>query len=112
MTRFWRDGFWRTSRLGNVHWVEGHSVDRDYWERSSYLAQRSPSGYLVEAETLLRSRSARFTTPNARCPVCGEQVWYYQNEYGSRVFFDDIGWPWPKHPCTDTGGRYSPSAER
>jgi hypothetical protein len=22
----------------------------------------------------------------------------------SRVFFDEIGWPWPKHPCTDNSG--------
>ncbi|QJU56371.1 hypothetical protein HL653_14975 [Sphingomonas sp. AP4-R1] len=28
-------------------------------------------------------------------------MFFYQNEYGSRVFFDDLGPPWPKHPCTD-----------
>jgi hypothetical protein len=39
--------------------------------------------------------------PNARCPVCNERVYYYQNAYGSRVFFNDLGWPWPKHECTD-----------
>ena len=39
--------------------------------------------------------------PNALCPVCGASVFYYQNRSGSRVFFDDLGWPWPKHPCTD-----------
>jgi hypothetical protein len=27
-------------------------------------------------------------------------VFSYQNSAGSRVFFDDIGPPWPKHPCT------------
>jgi hypothetical protein len=32
-------------------------------------------------------------------------VYYYQNNAGSRVFFDEIGWPWPKHPCTDRGQR-------
>ncbi|SFO95689.1 hypothetical protein SAMN04488060_0962 [Qipengyuania nanhaisediminis] len=42
-----------------------------------------------------------FTDPNALCPVCGASVFYYQNSFGSRVFFDDLGWPWPKHPCTD-----------
>lgn len=47
-----------------------------------------------------RSREA-FTDPNALCPVCGASVFYYQNKSGSRVFFDDLGWPWPKHPCTD-----------
>lgn len=42
------------------------------------------------------------TVPNARCPVCGMSVFFYRNSYGSRVFFDDLGPPWPKHPCTDT----------
>lgn len=44
---------------------------------------------------------ATFVNPNATCPVCGELVFYYQNEHGSRVFFDELGPPWPKHPCTD-----------
>lgn len=37
--------------------------------------------------------------PNARCPVCGAAVYFYKNEVGSRVYFDEIGPPWPKHPC-------------
>lgn len=37
---------------------------------------------------------------NARCPVCSQPVFYYQNRHGSKVFFDKIGHPWPKHPCT------------
>ncbi|WP_226699437.1 hypothetical protein [Qipengyuania gaetbuli] len=41
------------------------------------------------------------TVPNAKCPVCGDQVFFYWNDKGSRVFFDDLGPPWPKHPCTD-----------
>jgi hypothetical protein len=34
--------------------------------------------------------------------VCGADVFFFQNEHGSRVFFDEIGPPWPKHPCTDS----------
>lgn len=30
-------------------------------------------------------------------------MFFYSNEFGSRVYFDDLGPPWPKHPCTDTG---------
>jgi hypothetical protein len=33
--------------------------------------------------------------------VCGEQVFFYQSPSGGRVFFDHLGPPWPKHPCTD-----------
>lgn len=42
-----------------------------------------------------------FTIPNASCPVCGESVFFYQSAAGGRVFFDELGPPWPKHPCTD-----------
>lgn len=44
---------------------------------------------------------AAWVNPNAMCPVCGQVVYYYQNNAGSRVFFDELGPPWPKHPCTD-----------
>lgn len=43
-----------------------------------------------------------FTRPNASCPVCGASVFFYQSPDGGRVFFDDLGPPWPKHPCTDS----------
>lgn len=42
-----------------------------------------------------------YTNPNAKCPVCGASVFFYQSPYGGRVFFDELGPPWPKHPCTD-----------
>lgn len=47
-----------------------------------------------------------YVNPNARCPVCHERVFFYQSEDGGRVFFDDLGPPWPKHPCTDNSIRY------
>jgi hypothetical protein len=33
--------------------------------------------------------------------VCGAAVYFWSNANGSRVFFDEMGPPWPKHPCTD-----------
>src|SRR5437868_2599739 len=42
-----------------------------------------------------------FIVPNAKCPECKKPVYFYQSEFGGRVFFDDLGPPWPKHPCTD-----------
>lgn len=44
-------------------------------------------------------------TPNSKCPVCGEPVFYYKNDKGSSIFFDHLGPPWPKHPCTDSSRR-------
>lgn len=44
---------------------------------------------------------ASYVNPNAHCPVCGATVYFYRSPYNGRVFFDELGWPWPKHPCTD-----------
>ena len=43
-----------------------------------------------------------YVNPNAHCPVCGAEVYFYQSPYGGRVFFDELGPPWPKHPCTSS----------
>jgi hypothetical protein len=51
--------------------------------------------------SLARSISGCYVIPNAKCPICGDAVFFYANEHGSRVFFDHLGPPWPKHPCTD-----------
>ena len=48
-----------------------------------------------------RRRPVASYAVNATCPVCAAPVFYYQAPNGGRVFFDDLGWPWPKHPCTD-----------
>jgi hypothetical protein len=96
MTIFRRSGHLRTSVLGNQHWVEDHYVARDTWESASppqrdELALRAVRAHIGE--------TARIVNPNAACPVCGQPVFFYQNEHGSRVFFDELGPPWPKHPC-------------
>lgn len=103
MTRFSRRGHWRTSALGNLYWVDEHDVRRDDWDRSA-----GPSGFgsayfagrLREINADLGASSS-FVSPNARCPVCSAPVFFYQNQWGSRVYFDELGKPWPKHPCTD-----------
>ncbi len=51
----------------------------------------------------VRSYSTCYVAPNAACPVCGKAVYFYANDHGSRVYFDDLGPPWPKHGCTDKG---------
>jgi hypothetical protein len=44
-----------------------------------------------------------YVNPHAHCPVCGKAVYFYRSPYNGRVFFDELGWPWPKHGCTDNG---------
>lgn len=96
MTRYTRSGHWRTGVYGDVHWVRGHEVDRDEW--GAHLGSFG-AAYAIERPAMLRS----FTIPNARCPVCDAPVFFYVSPYGGRVFFDELGPPWPKHPCTDNG---------
>ena len=33
------------------------------------------------------------------CRYCGQKVFYHTNEYGSKVFFDELGGSWPIHEC-------------
>lgn len=106
MTHFERTGHWRTSKYGNVHWVSGGDVYRDDWDRRpGYSLAAALRDRILEKYPYLKTkRRVAFclVNPNARCPECDAPVYYYQNEYGSRVFFDDLGPPWPKHPCTDS----------
>lgn len=65
----------------------------------TYAGQKAP----VVSHFTTDRPAARFsvTIPNARCPLCGAAVYYYESPYGGRVYFDELGPPWPKHPCTD-----------
>ena len=49
------------------------------------------------------SQATSHTIPNASCPVCSAKVFFYRSPDGGAVFFDDLGPPWPKHPCTSNG---------
>lgn len=48
------------------------------------------------------SKAVSHTIPNARCPICSVKVFFYRSPEGGAVFFDDLGPPWPKHPCTSS----------
>jgi hypothetical protein len=89
MSTFFRRGHYR-----NGNWVEGHYVQRDIWDRSSYFHNVSER---FQPEIKLDRSS--FISPNAHCPICSQSVFYYQNQAGSKVWFDNL-WPaWDKHPC-------------
>ncbi len=32
------------------------------------------------------------------CKTCGAEIYFVRNNGGS-VWLDELGWPWPKHPC-------------
>lgn len=41
---------------------------------------------------------SRKTIP-MNCKFCGEKIYYHTNEYGSKVFFEELGGNWPIHEC-------------
>ncbi len=104
MTRYWRDGFWRTSASGNDHWVEGHWVGRNNWDRSNGgnggSGRATSSNFINVAAreaTFLDGREAK--TRSTICWWCGDSVFYHTNGNGDSVLFDSLGWPWEVHPC-------------
>lgn len=124
MGSHYRSGHWRTSKSGNVHWVSGHSVDRDSggggglppsWSSRPVKPLRpvkppkparlkrakSPTNGSGRRASRVEWHTRTLAQPNATCPVCGAAVYFYGNAAGSKVYFDELGPPWPKHPCTD-----------
>lgn len=76
--------------------------------------RRAFNSAAADAYVILKERGYRegsyascFVNPNAHCSVCGAAVFFYANAHGSRVFFDDLGKPWPKHGCTDRARGYA-----
>lgn len=79
------------------------------WGGDRHLGRRSHGNQILDA-VIVRSypwvppitqASNSYVIPNAACPVCGAPVFFYQSPDGGRVFFDELGPPWPKHPCTN-----------
>jgi hypothetical protein len=56
-------------------------------------------------------RSDSYTNPNSRCPRCNALVYFYRSEFGGSVYFDNLGPPWPKHPCMDLGSTSKPAVK-
>lgn len=106
MSRFGRTGHWRTNANGTTFYVREHMVYRDHWDINALRLNHFGQKVYYASDFLRRNnvglgKQGCFVNPNARCPVCSKPVFFYSNQYGSRVYFDDLGPPWPKHPCTD-----------
>ena len=71
------------------------------WHRrvgyTAILERPTSAGWAKDSKGTVES----YVNPNAHCPVCGAPVYFYRSPYDGRVFFDELGWPWPKHRCTD-----------
>lgn len=76
--------------------MEGHYVDRDSWDILDIEQDSWERGLLWTRARLDEG------VPNARCPRCGQPVWFFRNPNGGCAYFEELGVPWPKHPCMDT----------
>ncbi len=61
------------------------------------------AGYRDGDDSWHWQRSDSYTVPNASCPRCLARVFFYRSPFGGSVYFDELGPPWPKHPCMDAG---------
>jgi hypothetical protein len=86
-------------RNGQQEWVRGHEVHKDTWY--SGVAHFDYKRERLSQLGVTKHEVSRYLNPNARCPRCELPVFYFQNEHGSRVFFDTLAPDWIKHPCTD-----------
>ena len=83
-----------------------HSLDCTCgWGGEGHAGRRSVgnTSYFHLARPIFKTYSEFLigcTIPNAKCPVCGDPVFFYRSPSNGRVFFDELGPPWPKHPCT------------
>jgi putative hemolysin len=88
----------------------GWCVNRGGRSSRAYRARLVEDMHQRDALSVLKRNSARYISgcyvnPNAKCPVCGDAVYFYANEHGSRVFFDDLGPPWHYTLCVLPDGR-------
>ena len=72
------------------------------WGGDGHLGQRWRTETPLELHEKYAIEARGYTRPNSKCPVCNASVFYYESPFGGRVFFESMGPPWPKHPCTDS----------
>lgn len=95
----WRREHSRTNRFGTTFHVRGHDYSAgDKVHGTDYTLKRSAGEAYVNGTLVF----------NIRCPGCAKSVFFYQNEHGSRVFFESLGKPWPRHHCIN----WQPKFER
>lgn len=76
------------------------------WGGDGHLGKRSDIFFPAKVSFFKINELESYINPNAKCPACGAPVFFYKSENGGRVYFDSLGPPWPKHPCTDNTNYY------
>lgn len=60
----------------------------------------SPSGSRASAVQVKEFEHSRDFCRENNCPICHRRAFFIRHNGGS-VWVDELGWPWPKHPCFD-----------
>ena len=55
----------------------------------------------ISPKLTVREKELLSETKPTICKYCGAEVFFYQNENGSKVFFEHLGIPWTKHECDE-----------
>lgn len=89
-------GFWYTRWDGQKFYSENYYGQSKNQESkpdkvSSYIADSSRQKQITYSDPRNRCYSTK-------CPECGEEIFFVRYNGGS-VWFDELGAPWPKHPC-------------
>ena len=90
-----RRGTWVEGHYRNGSWVEGHwrsstHVDDGYYHQPYEQSKPNP------IHSSINYGSITFLT---ECWWCGDSVYFHRDDNGGCVLFDELGKPWPIHPC-------------
>ncbi len=55
--------------------------------------------------TVVHGEWCRTRTWPTSCPECSRGVFFFSCDHGSKVFFDELGPPWPVHDCDESWAR-------
>lgn len=91
----------RRSSIVKGHYRNGTWVDEHFRSATTvnnYVKETtvSTTNYLKQTYPWFYNNNTSFKT---NCWSCGESVFFYRNENGGCALFDQLGGPWPIHPC-------------
>jgi hypothetical protein len=70
------------------------------WDCDEEITFRFIGGVCTPIHESGRCGEYRKTAIPVKCRKCGQAVYFVQHNGGS-VWFDELGPPWPKHPCSE-----------
>jgi hypothetical protein len=83
----------------NPHYVDGNHTQAPlhHYSKGQKLSKTPAIG-------LVSYRSSSSRNHGTECKYCGKRVYYVEHNEG-KVFFDELGWPWPIHDCQGLRGK-------